>query len=250
MKKMMMILAAAVCGVAQAATTNEVEGANILGVIELDSRAPWLCVGIPFHRASLDGKLVTVADVVQTSTLGEGDMLYAFDHCSGLYDMYEITNGVDGVKGWKPQTTVTVTEYQTFISEADDPRGVELTPGYGLWLHRVGESTNGIVRIVGQVAPTYTNTVIVGNKSLLGVSVYGDGLDVRTDARFLAPNCVNGDQIQVPQTNGTLAIWKFDGKTKAWNSVMRGSKITTLAPGTAFWFKRSADAEENFEVVW
>ena len=107
MKTILKWTACAACavwmGASASAATETVTGQNVIGLttIENDGRA-YLPLAAAYTGTGATE--LTVANIVQTSTLAEGDELYAYDPDKKQYDVY--TLGTDGK--WTAVKTVEV----------------------------------------------------------------------------------------------------------------------------------------------
>jgi len=225
----------------------EVSGLNFLGYSEIDSRRAYLPIAIPYDAPAIrSGVEISVADVVLTATLSEGDELYVYSHKEKAYNVYTLKmNAAKTAKEWVPDTTQVITvggatERKSVAAESNG-----LATGYGLWLHRIGESTNSTVQVMGQLALSINVSVLPGKSSLLGVPTEVD-LDLNGADSPFAGKAAKNDLIEVPQDDGSLVMYRFDGT--AWTSATRGKALESLKAGWAFWYVRKG--ETALEVEW
>jgi len=250
MKKTIALMAVLGCSLGVWADgTNFVAGANILGYSEVTNNAAYLPLAISYDAASgRSGMEISAADVVLTAPLTVGDELYVYDRKFKTFNSYTLqTNELRSAKEWVSNEKVDIT-----VGGASDatsaPAGVTgIAAGYGLWLHRLGESTNCVVQVMGQMAESITVTVNPGEAVLLGVPAeYGKGgLDLdSTDLPFTGKAAKN-DLIQIPQTNGSLLMYRFTG-TK-WNLAVKGTTKQVIPVGSAFWYVRKGATPLEFD---
>jgi len=231
--------------------STEVAGLNILGYTEIDSRRPFLPIAIPYNQpAAVKGINITVADVVLTAPLTVGDVLYAYDHQMKQYDKFELVENADThVKEWSPRPVTTITLSGASMTVSEAPKAVGLSTGYSFWLQRTGESTNSVVQVMGQLADSITVTVKEGEYVLLG-AVGEEDLDLSSDDSAVNPfagKAAVGDKIEVPQSNGSLAIYVY--RASGWASLMRGIPLDLIKAGSGFWYARAKGAPD-LSVAW
>lgn len=155
MKTILKWTACAACavwaGASASAATETVTGQNVIGLttIENDSRA-YLPLAAAYTGTGATE--LTVANIVQTATLAEGDELYAYDPGQKQYDVY--TLGKDGK--WTAVKTVEVSASGT-ATETMSPAAADrvITRGRGFWIVRKGAASGAkTVRLVGDVPAT------------------------------------------------------------------------------------------------
>lgn len=154
MKTILKWTACAACavwtGASASAATETVTGQNVIGLttIENDSRA-YLPLAAAYTGTGATE--LTVANIVQTATLAEGDELYAYDPDRKQYDVY--TLGADGK--WTVVKTVEVSASGT--AETTIPAAADrvITRGRGFWIVRKADASRAKpVRLVGDVPAT------------------------------------------------------------------------------------------------
>ena len=155
MKTILKWTACAACavwaGASASAATETVTGQNVIGLttIEDDSRA-YLPLAAAYTGTGATE--LTVANIVQTATLAEGDELYAYDPGQKQYDVY--TLGTDGK--WTAVKTVEVSASGT-AAETTNPAAADrvITRGRGFWIVRKADASRAKpVRLVGDVPAT------------------------------------------------------------------------------------------------
>jgi len=252
MKKTVALMAVFGCSLGVwAGDTSYVAGANVLGYSEVKSKAAYLPLAISYDAAAgRKGVEISAADVVLTAPLTVGDELYVYDRKLKTFNSYTLqTNATESAKEWVANEKVEITVGGT--SEATSaPAGVaRIAAGYGLWLHRLGESTNCVVQVMGQIADSIKVTVNPGEAVLLGVPAeYGKGgLDLdSTDLPFSGKEAKN-DLIQIPQPNGSLLMYRYNGT--AWTLAVRGTTKQVIPVGSAFWYLRKGGTTLEFDWV-
>ena len=161
MKTILKWTACAACavwaGASASAATETVTGQNVIGLttIENDSRA-YLPLAAAYTGTGATE--LTVANIVQTATLAEGDELYAYDPERKQYDVY--TLGKDGK--WTAVKTVEVSASGK-ATETTSPAAADrvITCGRGFWIVRKADASRAkSVRLVGDVPATAATVTI------------------------------------------------------------------------------------------
>ena len=253
MKTILKWTACAACavwtGASASAATETVKGQNVIGLttIKDDSRA-YLPLAAAYTGTGATE--LTVANIVQTSTLAEGDELYAYDPEKKQYDVY--TLGTDGT--WTVVKTVEVSASGT-ATETTSPAAADrvIARGRGFWIVRKGAASRAKpVRLVGNVpetAATVTIPAAVGGKpsaTLIGVP---SDWELNANSTYWTNKAVRKDTIRVLNDNGTTwreivyngtkwieGVQTVDGSgtvtfTKNENPILKG--------GYAVWYMRA-----------
>lgn len=209
MKTILKWTACAACavwtGASASAATETVTGQNVIGLttIENDGRA-YLPLAAAYTGTGATE--LTVANIVQTATLAEGDELYAYDPDKKQYDVY--TLGTDGK--WTAVKTVEVSASGT-ATETTSPAAANrvITRGRGFWIVRKADASRAKpVRLVGDVPATAATAATVeipaaaadGTPSATLIGVPSDWKLNETDWTGKA---VRKDTIRVLNDNGT-----------------------------------------------
>ena len=262
MKTILKWTACAACavwtGASAPAATETVKGQNVIGLttIENDSRA-YLPLAAAYTGTGATE--LTVANIVQTATLAEGDELYAYDPEKKQYDVY--TLGTDGK--WTAVKTVEVSAYGT-ATETTSPAAADrvIARGRGFWIVRKGAASDAKpVRLIGNVpetAATVTIPAAVGGKpsaTLIGVP---SDWELNANSTYWTNKAVRKDTIRVLNDNGTTwreivyngtkwieGVQTVDGSgtvtfTKNENPILKG--------GYAVWYMRAGDASFTLEL--
>ena len=187
-------------GASASAATETVTGQNVIGLttIENDSRA-YLPLAAAYTGTGATE--LTVANVVQTATLAEGDELYAYDPNKKQYDVY--TLGTDGK--WTAVKTVEVS-VPGKAAETTSPAAADrvITRGRGFWIVRKADASRAkSVRLVGEVPATAATAAIPaavdGKPSATLIGVPSDWKLNETD---WAGKAVRKDTIRVLNEDG------------------------------------------------
>ena len=245
-------------GASASAATETVTGQNVIGLttIENDSRA-YLPLAAAYTGTG--ATKLTVANIVQTATLAEGDELYAYDPDKKQYDVY--TLGTDGK--WTAVKTVEVSASGT-ATETASPAAADrvITRGRGFWIVRKDDASRAkSVRLVGDVpatAATVTIPAAVDGKpsaTLIGVpsdwKLNGNGTDWTDKA-------AKGDKIRVLNEDGKAwreivydgtewseGIQKVDGSG---NVTFEKNENPVLKGGYAVWYMRAGETKFTLKL--
>lgn len=191
-------------------------------------------VAVPFE--SFQGQ-VTVANVLNTAELEDGDTLYVLNKTANKYDTYVLDEGVwtvygDGHAYGRNQAT---------SNETPDPDKAVLTPGQAVWIER---NVNSKIVFAGKGEVTVNHTwewkseygeySLVANPTINAFNLQGQTFGV------------NGDQIIVEDVDNPR---KFEKKNDVWGQwvtvkkTIRGKDYTTLS------FKTAPEATLDFNMV-
>lgn len=260
MKTILKWTACAACavwaGASASAATETVTGQNVIGLttIENDGRA-YLPLAAAYTGTGATE--LTVANIVQTATLAEGDELYAYDPDKKQYDVY--TLGTDGK--WTAVKTVEVSASGT-ATETASPAAADrvITRGRGFWIVRKADASRAkSVRLVGDVPATAATVAIPaaadGKPSATLVGVPSDWKLNETD---WTDKPAKGDKIRVLNKDGEA--WReivYDG-TKWIEGVQKVGENGTvtfeknenpvLKGGYAVWYMRAGETSFTLEL--
>lgn len=252
MKTILKWTACAACavwaGASASAATETVTGQNVIGLttIENDSRA-YLPLAAAYTGTGATE--LTVANIVQTATLAEGDELYAYDPERKQYDVYKL--GTDGK--WTVVKTVEVSASGK-ATETTSPAAANrvITCGRGFWIVRKGAASDAKpVRLVGDVPATAATVTIPaaaadGKPSATLIGVPSDwklnetdwtGKAVRKDTiRVLNEDGEAWHEIHYDETKSKwIEYWQeMDATTKT--ITFKTSDAPVLKGGYAVWY--------------
>ena len=221
---------------------------NALGVLQTVSAAKKTIIAVPWLSLA-DGGNISVANLVKTAGLKEGDKLHVYNKAESRYDVYELASD----RAWMPKAIYKVGADGTVEAvSSGTPETTTVARGNGVWLERQ-DTTKAIVSY-GQVASgTVETTIDAGTAekptwNLLAVPT--------TEAVNLANFGTDAnDRILVP-TEGAPRVYTVEnnawGATKTvevtdrWGNKTGGVKViredaTTLPAGTGFWFLNGGD---------
>lgn len=260
MKTILKWTACAACavwtGASASAATETVTGQNVIGLttIENDSRA-YLPLAAAYTGTG--ATKLTVANIVQTATLAEGDELYAYDPDKKQYDVY--TLGTDGK--WTAVKTVEVSASGT-ATETTSPAAADrvITRGRGFWIVRKADASRAKpVRLVGEVpatAATVTIPAAVDGKP--SATLIGVPSDWKLNETDWTGKAVRKDTIRVLNEDGEA--WReivYDG-TKWIEGIQKVGENGTvtfeknenpsLQGGYAVWYMRAGETSFTLEL--
>lgn len=261
MKTILKWTACAACavwaGASASAATETVTGQNVIGLttIKDDSRA-YLPLAAAYTGTGATE--LTVANVVQTATLAEGDELYAYDPERKQYDVY--TLGTDGK--WTAVKTVEVSASGT-ATETTSPAAADrvITCGRGFWIVRNADASRAkSVRLVGDV-PATAATVEIPAAAVDGkpsATLIGVPSDWKLNETDWTGKAVRKDTIRVLNEDGKA--WReivYDG-TKWIEGVQKvgeNGAVTfeknvnpVLKGGYAVWYMRAEKTSFSLEL--
>lgn len=260
MKTILKWTACAACavwaGASASAATETVTGQNVIGLttIEDDSRA-YLPLAAAYTGTGATE--LTVANIVQTATLAEGDELYAYDPGQKQYDVY--TLGTDGK--WTAVKTVEVSASGT-AAETTNPAAADrvITRGRGFWIVRKADASRAKpVRLVGDVPATAATVAIpaaVDGKP--SATLIGVPSDWKLNETNWTDKAAKGDKIRVLNKDGEA--WReivYDG-TKWIEGIQKVGENGTvtfeknenpnLKGGYAVWYMRAGETSFTLEL--
>lgn len=262
MKTILKWMACAACavwaGASASAATETVTGQNVIGLttIKDDSRA-YLPLAAAYTGTGATE--LTVANIVQTATLAEGDELYAYDYDPERkqYDVY--TLGTDGK--WTAVKTVEVSASGK-ATETTSPAAADrvITRGRGFWIVRKADASRAKpVRLVGDVPATAATVTIPaavdGKPSATLVGVPSDWKLNETDWTGKA---VRKDTIRVLNEDGKA--WReivyngtkwIEGIQKVGENgavTFEKNENPSLQGGYAVWYMRAGKTSFSLEL--
>ena len=259
MKTILKWTACAACavwtGASASAATETVTGQNVIGLttIKNDSRA-YLPLAAAYTGTGTTE--LTVANIVQTATLAEGDELYAYDPAKKQYDVYKL--GTDGK--WTAVKTVEVSASGT-ATETTSPAAANrvIARGRGFWIVRKADaSRTKPVRLIGNLPETAATVEIPAADGKPSATLIGVPSDWTLNATDWTGKAVRKDKIRVLNNNGTT--WReivYDGtkwiegiQNVGENGTVTFTKNETpiLKGGYAVWYMRAGETEFTLKL--
>lgn len=261
MKTILKWTACAACavwaGASASAATETVTGQNVIGLttIKDDSRA-YLPLAAAYTGTGATE--LTVANIVQTATLAEGDELYAYDPERKQYDVY--TLGKDGK--WTAVKTVEVSasgKATATMSPAAADRVI--TRGRGFWIVRKDAASDAKpVRLVGDV-PATTATVEIPAAAADGkpsATLIGVPSDWKLNETDWTGKAVRKDTIRILNEdveawheivyNGTKWIEGIQKVGENGTVTFEKNENPSLKGGYAVWYMRAGKTSFTLEL--
>ena len=267
MKLLMAMLGALFAAVAAAVEVDTLNGSNLLGLVRITSDAEYLPIAVACGAVGWGDAAPSADALVLTAGLEPGDSLYVYDRANAQYRVFDLVRNEDGDE-WQGRNVVHVSDGQAAEAAGAAAGDTPLAVGYGVWLHRPGAATraNRTVLVVGQVLTSEVTVELAAapagkafGQTLFGVPATAEG-DFRLNGGavdWAAVGAAAGDEIRVPQADGSLATIRFDGATwtRRYYTIVNGIKRLridnnpALAAGTAAWYARKAGGGA-MSVTW
>ena len=267
MKLSMATLGALFAAVAAAVEVDTLNGSNLLGLVRITSDAEYLPIAVACGAVGWGDAAPSADALVLTAGLAPGDSLYVYDRVNAQYRVFDLVRNEDGDE-WRGRNVVHVSDGQAEEVAGAVAGDTPLAVGYGVWLHRPGAAkrANQTVLVVGQVLTSKVTVELAAapagkafGQTLFGVPATAEG-DFRLNGGavdWAAAGAAAGDEIRVPQADGSLATIRFDGAkwTRRYYIVVNGIKRLktdtdpALTAGTAAWYARKAGGGA-MSVTW
>ena len=267
MKLLMATLGVLFAAVAAAVEVETLNGSNLLGLVRITSDAEYLPIAVACGAVGWGDAAPSADALVLTAGLEPGDSLYVYDRANAQYRVFDLVRNEDGDE-WRGRNVVHVSDGQAEEAAGAAAGDTPLAVGYGVWLHRPGAATraNRTVLVVGQVLTSKVTVELAAapagkafGQTLFGVPATAAG-DFRLNGGavdWAAAGAAAGDEIRVPQADGSLATIRFDGAkwTRRYYTIVNGIKRLqtdnnpALAAGTAAWYARKAGGGA-MSVTW
>ena len=265
MKLLMAMLGALFAAVAAAVEVETLNGSNLLGLVRITSDAEYLPIAVACGAVGRGDAPPSADALVLTAGLKPGDSLYVYDRVNAQYRVFDLVRNEDGDE-WQGRNVVHVSDGQAEEAAGAAAGDTPLAVGYGVWLHRPGAATraNQTVLVVGQVLKSEVTVELAAapagkafGQTLFGVPATATGDFRLNGVDWAAAGAAAGDEIRVPQADGSLATIRFDGAkwTRRYYTIVNGIKRLqtdtdpTLAVGTAAWYARKAGGGA-MSVTW
>ena len=256
MKLSMAMLGVLFAAVAAAVEVETLNGSNLLGLVRITSDAEYLPIAVACGAVGRGDAPPSADALVLTAGLEPGDSLYVYDRVNAQYRVFDLVRNEDGDE-WRGRNVVHVSDGQAEEVAGAAAGDTPLAVGYGVWLHRPGAATraNRTVLVVGQVLKSEVTVELaaapagkVFGQTLFGVPATATGDFRLNGVDWAAAGAAAGDEIRVPQADGTLATIRFDGATwtRRYYTIVNGIKRLqtdnnpALTAGTAAWYARKA----------
>ena len=267
MKLLMATLGALFAAGAAAVEVETLNGSNLLGLVRITSDAEYLPIAVACGAVGWGDAAPSADALVLTAGLKPGDSLYVYDRANAQYRVFDLVRNEDGDE-WQGRNVVHVSDGQAEEAAGAAAGDTPLAVGYGVWLHRPGAAkrANQTVLVVGQVLTSKVTVELAAapagkafGQTLFGVPVPASG-DFKLNGGsvdWAAARAAKGDEIRVPQADGSQETIRFDGTkwTRRYYVIVNGIKRLktdtdpSLAAGTAAWYARKAGGGA-MSVTW
>ena len=266
MKLSMAMLGALFAAVAAAVEVETLNGSNLLGLVRITSDAEYLPIAVACGAVGRSDAAPSADALVLTAGLAPGDSLYVYDRVNAQYRVFDLVRNEDGDE-WRGRNVVHVSDGQAEEAAGAAAGDTPLAVGYGVWLHRPGAATraNRTVLVVGQVLTSRVTVELAAaapagkafGQTLFGVPATATGDFRLNGVDWAAAGAAAGDEIRVPQADGSMATIRFNGAkwTRRYYTIVNGIKRLktdtdpTLVVGTAAWYARKAGCGA-MSVTW
>lgn len=265
MKLSMAMLGALFAAVAAAVEVETLNGSNLLGLVRITSEAEYLPIAVDCGAVGWVDAAPSADALVLTAGLDPGDSLYVYDRVNAQYRVFDLVRNEDGDE-WRGRNVVHVSDGQAEEVAGAAAGDTPLAVGYGVWLHRPGAAkrANQTVLVVGQVLKSEVTVELAAapagkafGQTLFGVPATAAGDFRLNGVDWAAAGAAAGDEIRVPQADGSLVTIRFDGTkwTRRYYTIVNGVKRLktdnnpTLTAGTAAWYARKAGGGA-MSVTW
>ena len=239
---------------ATVAGTEEIPSANTFGAMKVDSPREKTIVAVPWVRCDRNTTTnapIALSEYVSTADLDEGDCVLALDEGKTKYLGWVCRGGRwEAIEGYRAD------EKGVVIEIGGEPETVELPRGTAVWLVRKAPTAEGQAKrfhLVGQVpGGTLVTPVERGGAVKEGAgkaNLLANPSGAEYDFTGLSADVSKEDQIFVPQDDGSLKLFTFNGtdwgtSVTTTNVVNRRTRIATervttaskVPAGQGFWY--------------
>ena len=202
MKLRLMICAAAASTALFA--TEDATSTTTYAVMNVTNAYTDTVIAVPW--VGFDGFPITISNLVNTTTLSNGDKLLMYGSDGKWYECSKNSEGQ-----WEGSITVSGASR---LSAADQT----VTRGMGLILQRT--KAGGTVLLAGRVGDDFITTTIPANNKTLFANPCATNVDI--NVKFAG--ATNGDKISIPLNNGGSDIYTFNGTEWGTNTQLAVTK--------------------------
>ena len=225
------LLVAGLLLTADAATTAFV--GQSIGSIAVQGNGVNTIVAVAFKELSAADECVSVANIVSTEGLDEGDVVSVY--WNGGFESWTLKVDAQDIKVWEKNEKKFSVGSDGQVTQSDGADATEVRPpvGDGIWLiHKAGGSFT--FHLFGAYLAPSATTAAAGTKTLMG----NPGLVAKAPT---ITGMSNGDTIQLATGGKLLDVYTYNaasGKWGFWNS--NNEPDSTPAPeipaGSGFWY--------------
>ena len=238
MKKLMFAISLA--GLLGLGASAAVQSANTFGVLKVASTMKQTIISVPWVEVGTGGD-IAVSNLVMTSNLTAGDMLYYYDKMSSKYKAWELEENA-GVKSWKAPILVDSIG-ATSSGDAGEQTAVR---GDALILVRPNAHTSPIF-LYGQYSPSpvTTQTMQLNAWNLIAPpDPSSSGFDLNGVAWL---NVDANDFIVLHASNGNAITLKYNTTEEKWGTKFGPTwnyDVATIQAGMGAWYISKASSGE------
>lgn len=238
---------------------------NVLGVTRVESAAEYLPLAVEWGAVGASPAAPAADAFVVTSNLLPGDELYVYDRAAGRYRVFTLVRDAAG-DAWEAARVVHVGTGGADAAAGEAAADVALARGYGVWLHRPDAAARAdkTVSLAGQAGAGDVSITLAAaaDGEKFGQTLFGPPAGTSGDFALNGgaidwSGAVKGDEIRLPQTDGTLQTVEYTGTQwvrkyyEPVNGVLRLRRDTNpvIPHGRAAWYARKA-GNAALTVTW
>lgn len=226
-----------------------VTSANTFGIVKVDSGRTATVVAVPWvacGTTTTPNDPIKVVDLVTTTNLTDGDVLYYWDGKNIMHLVYDETSS-----SWVSGNSATSSgEYK--VGSAGN---VNATVGRDVSLMLVRQSTSNPFYVYGQVSTdaTPTKTIAAGMNLVSSPLAKDLVLNGETAGWSFSDTPANGDQVMIPLAGGTFKTYTYNASYSQWihrywdGSAMQDDTNLTVPAGEGFWYKHKGS---GLTITW
>ena len=235
------VLCGIVCVAAGAALAVDPVTVSTVEVRAVNSGLTNTIVAIP--GLDLAGGPLAISNLVKTTNLAVGDMLYAFS--GGEYETWELKESAD-VKYWeKASYTCTISAEGISRATGTSAASYTMSVGQGIWLSRTASGTSEPFYVYAQ-QPTSTSTTVAAKETAL----VGNPTQSNRIPTITTPE--EGDQVVVPKSK-VPTIYTYNGSSWTVKSGWSGEtpvSLPSITAGTGFWYVSNSNSVNGVTISW
>lgn len=224
-----------------------VTSANTFGIVKVDSDRTATVVAVPWvacGTTTTPNAPIKVVDLVTTTNLTVGDVLYYWDDGNIKSFTYNGTS-------WVAANSANTTEEYNVGSLGD----TDATVGRNVSLMLVRQSTSNPFYVYGQVSTdeTPTKTIATGMNLVSSPLAKDLVLNGVSAGWSFSGAPANGDQVMIPLAGGTFKTYTYNASSSQWihrywdGSAMQNDTNLTVPAGEGFWYKHKGS---GLTITW
>lgn len=229
-----------------------VHSENTVGVMKVESQSKTTVIGVPWTSLSDDGS-ISVADIVRTSTLSEGDQIQVYDTEANGYRSWTLDkNGV-----WQSDTVVGG-------ASSEEANNVKIDRGKGVLLTRKGDTSKPIY-LVGE-APTNTVSTTLEKATDSNTPAWNLVASPSVEAKTIEQVVASTDDTIIVPTDSAPrnytykdGMWGYSGLStetitnKLGIIIVRPVRVTgdtQIPAGRGFWYLNKNTSDNEKKINW